>query len=134
MQGNAERGAEEEERRRDEGTGEGTKVVAREEERRRNEGTGEGTREVARAAGGEAAGAWVIGDRRMRWKMACYGGNGRDGKVLRCGAGKRHQQQGELAKIAVITNDKCEINSQPNAEGVGWALMHYERGPRGIRH
>jgi hypothetical protein len=24
--------------------------------------------------------------------MACYGGNGCDGKVLRCGAGKRHQQ------------------------------------------
>jgi hypothetical protein len=61
MQGNAEKGAEEEERRRDEGTGEGTKEVAREEERRRNEGTGEGTREVARTAGGEAAGAWVIG-------------------------------------------------------------------------
>jgi len=33
-----------------------------------------------------------------------------------------------------ITNDKCEINSQPNAEGVGWALMHYKRGPRGILH
>ena len=31
------------------------------EERRRNEGTGEGTKEVARTAGGEAAGAWVIG-------------------------------------------------------------------------
>ena len=62
MQGNAEKGAEEEERRRDEGTGEGAKEVAREEERRRNEGTGEGTREVARTAGGEAAaaGAWVI--------------------------------------------------------------------------
>ena len=49
------------ERRRDEGTGERAKEVAREEERRRNEGTGEGTREVARTAGGEAAGAWVIG-------------------------------------------------------------------------
>jgi hypothetical protein len=61
MQGNAERGAEEEKRRRGEGTGERTKEVAREEERRRNEGTGEGTREVARTAGGEAAGAWVIG-------------------------------------------------------------------------
>jgi hypothetical protein len=45
MQGNAEKGAEEEERRRDEGPGEGAKEVAREEERR-----------------------------RMRWKMACYGG------------------------------------------------------------
>ncbi len=54
-------GAGEEERRRDEGTGEGAKEVAREEERRRNEGTGEGTKEVARTAGGEAAGAWVIG-------------------------------------------------------------------------
>ena len=41
MQGNAEEGAEEEERRRDEGSGEGAKEVAREEERRRNEGTGE---------------------------------------------------------------------------------------------
>jgi len=61
MQGNAEKGAEKEERRRDEGTGEGAKGVAREEERRRNEGTGEGTKEVARTAGGEAAGAWVIG-------------------------------------------------------------------------
>jgi hypothetical protein len=28
----------------------------------------------------------------MRWKEACYGGNGCDGKVLRCGAGERHQQ------------------------------------------
>jgi hypothetical protein len=28
----------------------------------------------------------------MRWKGACYGGNGCDGKVLRCGAGERHQQ------------------------------------------
>ena len=61
MQGTAEKGAGEEERRRDEGTGEGAKEVAREEERRRNEGTGEGTKEVARTAGGEAAGAWVIG-------------------------------------------------------------------------
>ena len=36
---------------------------AGEEERRRNEGTGEGTKEVARTAGGEAAaaGARVIG-------------------------------------------------------------------------
>ena len=32
-----------------------------EEERRRDEGTGDGAKEVARAAGGEAAGAWVIG-------------------------------------------------------------------------
>ena len=59
--GAAERGAGEEERRRDEGTGEGAKEVAREEERRRNEGTGEGTKEVARTVGGEAAGARVIG-------------------------------------------------------------------------
>ena len=42
MQGTAEKGAEEEERRRDEGTGEGAK-------------------EVALTAGGEAAGARVIG-------------------------------------------------------------------------
>ena len=35
---------------------------AGEEERRRNEGTGEGAKEVARAAGGKAAGAWVIGE------------------------------------------------------------------------
>ena len=34
---------------------------AGEEERRRDEGTGEGTKEVARTVGGEAAGAWVIG-------------------------------------------------------------------------
>jgi hypothetical protein len=43
--GNAEKGAGEEERRRDEGTGEGAKEVAREEERRRDEGTGERARE-----------------------------------------------------------------------------------------
>jgi hypothetical protein len=54
--GAAERGAGEEERRRDEGTGEGAKEVAREEERRKDEGTGEGAKEVARAGGGEAAG------------------------------------------------------------------------------
>jgi hypothetical protein len=59
--GNAEKGAGEEEKRRDEGTGEGAKEVAREEERRRDEGTGEGAKEVARTAGGEAAGARVIG-------------------------------------------------------------------------
>jgi hypothetical protein len=64
------------ERRRDEGTGKGAKEVTREEERRRDEGTREGAKEVARAAGGEAAGARVIGDRRMRWKEACYGGTG----------------------------------------------------------
>ena len=57
----AERGAREEERRRDEGRGEGAKEVAREEERRRDEGTREGAKEVARTAGGEAAGARVIG-------------------------------------------------------------------------
>jgi hypothetical protein len=34
---------------------------AGEEERRRDEGTEEGAKEVARAAGGEPAGAWVIG-------------------------------------------------------------------------
>jgi hypothetical protein len=34
---------------------------AGEEERRRDEGTGEGVKEVARTAGGKAAGAWVIG-------------------------------------------------------------------------
>jgi hypothetical protein len=62
MQGTAEKGAGEEERRRCEGTGKGAKEVAREEEeRRRGEGTGEGAKEVARAAGGEAAGARVIG-------------------------------------------------------------------------
>jgi hypothetical protein len=32
----------------------------------RDEGTGDGAKEAARAAGGKAAGAWVIG--------ACYGG------------------------------------------------------------
>jgi hypothetical protein len=44
-----------------EGTGEGAKEVAREEERRRDEGTGERAKEVDRTAGGEAAGARVIG-------------------------------------------------------------------------
>jgi hypothetical protein len=34
---------------------------AGEEERRRDEGTGDRAKEVARAAGGKAAGAWVIG-------------------------------------------------------------------------
>ena len=34
---------------------------AGEEERRRDEGTGDGTKEVAQAAGGKAAGARVIG-------------------------------------------------------------------------
>jgi hypothetical protein len=34
---------------------------AGEEERRRDEGTGDGAKEVARAAGGEAAGARMIG-------------------------------------------------------------------------
>jgi hypothetical protein len=33
----------------------------REEERRRDEGTGDGEKEVARTAGGKAAGARVIG-------------------------------------------------------------------------
>jgi hypothetical protein len=61
MQRTAEKGAGEEERRRHEGTGKGAKEVAREEERRRDEGTGEGAKEVARTAGGEAAGARVIG-------------------------------------------------------------------------
>ena len=49
MQGNAEKGAEEEERRRDEGTGEGAKEVAREsrggeKEERGNGGRDEGGR------------------------------------------------------------------------------------------
>ena len=66
MQGIAERGAGEEERRRDEGAGERAKEVAREEERRRDEGTGEEAKEVARTAGGEAAGARVIGGRGGR--------------------------------------------------------------------
>jgi hypothetical protein len=61
MQGTAEKGAGEEGRRRDEGTGERAKEVAREEERRRDEGTEEGAHGVARTAGGEAAGARVIG-------------------------------------------------------------------------
>ena len=34
---------------------------AGEEERRRDEGTGDRAKEVARAAGGKAAGTWVIG-------------------------------------------------------------------------
>jgi hypothetical protein len=51
-------GAGEEERRRDEGTRKGG---AGEEERRRDEGTRKRAKEVARSAGGEAAGARVIG-------------------------------------------------------------------------
>jgi hypothetical protein len=34
---------------------------AGEEERKRDEGTGEGAKEVARTADGKAAGAWVVG-------------------------------------------------------------------------
>jgi hypothetical protein len=52
-----ERGAGEEERRRDEGT----RKRAKEEERRRDEGTRKRAKEVARTAGGKAAGAKVIG-------------------------------------------------------------------------
>ena len=82
------------ERRREGGTrerGNGAKEVAREEERRRDEGTGEGAKEVARTAAGEAAGARVIGG--VLWRNGC------DGKVLRCGAGDRHQQsKGEPSK------------------------------------
>jgi hypothetical protein len=44
IQGTAEKGAGEEERRRHEGTGKGVKEVAREEERRRDEGRGKGRR------------------------------------------------------------------------------------------
>ena len=57
MQGTAEKGAGEGERRRDGGTGERAKEVAREEERRREQGTGVGAKEVARTAGGEARAA-----------------------------------------------------------------------------
>jgi hypothetical protein len=42
---------------------------AGEEERRRDEGTGDGAKEVARAAGGEAAGARAIGG-RGGWRHA----------------------------------------------------------------
>ena len=42
---------------------------AGEEERGRDEGTGEGAKEVARTAGGSSR---SLGDRRMRWKRACY--------------------------------------------------------------
>ena len=43
------------------GSAPGPKEVAREEERRRDEGPGEGAKVFARTAGGEAAGARVIG-------------------------------------------------------------------------
>jgi hypothetical protein len=43
------------------------------QERRREGGEGAKAKEVARTVGGKAAGAWVIGDRRMRWMEACYG-------------------------------------------------------------
>jgi hypothetical protein len=46
-----------------------TEGGAGEEERRRDERTGDGAKEVARAAGGEAAGAWVIGG-RGGWRHA----------------------------------------------------------------
>jgi hypothetical protein len=62
---------------------------AGEEERRRDEGTEDGAKEVARTAGGKAAGARVMEDEvdgGMLWRNGC------DGKVLRCGAGNRHQQ------------------------------------------
>jgi hypothetical protein len=32
----------------------------------------------------------------MRWKEACYGGNGCDGKVLRCGAGDINSVGGKV--------------------------------------
>ena len=57
MQGNAEKGAEEEERRRDEGSGEGAKEVAREEERRRNEGTGDGANMILKCVQHEVGAA-----------------------------------------------------------------------------
>jgi hypothetical protein len=41
------------------------------EERRRDEGTWEGAKEVARTAGGKVSRG--LGDRGMRWKRACYG-------------------------------------------------------------
>jgi hypothetical protein len=58
--------------------------------RRREGGTREGAKEVARTAGGKAAGAWVIGGRDRRGH-AMEGGC--DGRALRCGAGERHQQR-----------------------------------------
>ena len=66
---------------------------AGEEERRRDEGTGDGAKEVARAAGGKAAGAWMIGG-LGGWRHAIE--SGCDGNVLRCGAGDRHQQKRPL--------------------------------------
>ena len=51
----------------------GSRGGTEEEGRWRGEGTEEGAKKVARAAGGKAAGAWVIGG-CMRWKKACYGG------------------------------------------------------------
>jgi hypothetical protein len=50
----------------------GSRGGAGEEERRRDEGTGERAKEVARTACGKAAGG--LGDREMIWKEACYGG------------------------------------------------------------
>ena len=43
------------------------------QERRRDEGTGERAKEVALAVGGKGK-KQELGDRRMRWKEACYGG------------------------------------------------------------
>jgi hypothetical protein len=40
---------------------EGSRGGRRAQERRRDEGTGDRAKEAARAAGGKAAGAWVIG-------------------------------------------------------------------------
>jgi hypothetical protein len=55
---------------------------AGEEERRRDEVTGERAKEVAWAADGKATGAWVVvgrGGRRHAMEGGC------DGKALRCG-------------------------------------------------
>jgi hypothetical protein len=32
-------------------------------------------------------------------------------------------EQGELTKLAIYNRKYCVINSQPNIEGFGWALM-----------
>jgi hypothetical protein len=68
---------------------------AGEEERRRDEGTGDRAKEVARTAGGKAAGAWVIGGRGgMRRAME----DGCDGRALRC------ETRGGYKLITVISN------------------------------
>jgi hypothetical protein len=74
----------------------GSREGAAEQERRRDEGTGESTKEVARAVGGKATGVWVTGGRGKRRRAM---EDGCEGKVLRCGTGDRHQHGLQCPKV-----------------------------------